>query len=231
MPASHRWTFRPLAAAALFAAATPTASAQVVQKTAPGGAGQSRPAQPKNEPPKNPFAPIPIPATQPTRTATKSSTYLMPSVSSWPGIPMTPIYAQTPMLFNPALDNPWMNQVTVTRYPANPFTMNPLLANSPLTTYAPPLAIREPGTMLYQGPDLQVNPTSGTVYHPVSGTVTLPDGSTFYRVPGSGVSTPLGNYSSGTGLYYNPMAGTFFNPASGVLSRPGRTNIYLPYIW
>jgi hypothetical protein len=154
----------------------------------------------------------------------RNSIVVQPSINTWPGIPASslnqPVY--TPPFYNPALNNPWMNPVTVT--PVNPFL-------PPAAVVRPPLAIQQPGTLLVRGPDLQVNPWSGTVYRPLSGIVTLADGSTFYRVPGSGLPTVTGAYATGTGLYYNPRSGTFFNPSSGVVSQPGSTNLFMPYIW
>jgi hypothetical protein len=102
---------------------------------------------------------------------------------------------------------------------------------NPAVSFTPPVAIRQPGMLMYKGPDLQVNPTSGTVYQPMSGVVTLADGSKFYRVPGTGLPTAVGTYATGTGLYYNPDGNTFYNPSSGVISKPGTTNVFLPYVW
>jgi hypothetical protein len=290
MSASYRWTFRTLAAAALVAVASSASSAQVILPKAnpnPGG------VQPKAAQPKNPFAPQPLP----TADGRKPSAFVMPSINTMPGIPVVPLRSAVvqPPFWNPAIQNPWMNQLTITPMPINPWqnpfvvnpvvqnplvvnplvqnpfrdpfalnpffnnplVLNPLLYNSPFNnplnmpglinrfgpTYpnyptttsqvssTPPVAVQQPGWFLYKGPDLQVNPTSGTVYRPLSGTVTLADGSTFYRVPGSGLPTATGSYASGSGLYYNPVAGTFFNPSSGTLSKPGQTNVFLPYIW
>ncbi len=164
-----------------------------------------------------------------------------------------------PSWLNPAINNPWMNRTNVVPVPVNRFALNPLqnnpfLANPLLRNpginqplgvpglepgfspgasvqIEPPVAIQQAGTMMYKGPDLQVNPWSGTVYRPQSGVATLADGSTFLRVPGTGLPTSTGTYATGTGLYFNPAAGTFFNPASGVVSRPGRTNVFVPYVW
>ena len=193
----------------------------------------------------------------------KSPVLLMPSINTMPGIPASSVFRPAfPLLVNPALDNPWMNQVNVVPVRRNPFTMNPLFNNpfllnpllrnstfenpynapgyiptydptllNPSVTSTPPLAIRQPGMLMYKGPDLQVNPTSGTVYQPLSGVVTLSDGSKFYRVPGTGAPTATGTYATGTGLYYNPDGNTFMNPASGVISKPGQTNVFTPYVW
>jgi hypothetical protein len=164
------------------------------------------------------------PGTTLPRQPRGSGIVIQPSVNTWPGIPASmlnqPVF--TPPFYNPALNNPWMNPVTIT--PVNPFV-------PPTAVVRPPVALQQPGTMLVRGPDLQVNPWSGTVYRPLSGTVTLADGSTFYRVPGSGLPTVTGAYATGTGLYDNPLGGTFFNPSSGVVSQPGSTNLLIPYVW
>jgi hypothetical protein len=185
-----------------------------------------------------------IPASSIFRPAVRPPSWLNPALNNpW----MNPV-AVHPLRVNPFAMNPMFN---------NPFVLNPLLRNatfenplnapgffpqtgfsqlgpsplSPAVTYTPPVAIRQPGTLIYKGLDLQVNPTTGTVYQPISGVATLADGTTFYRVPGTGLPTATGTYATGTGLYYNPEGGTFFNPSSGVISKPGQTNVFLPYVW
>lgn len=185
MTTPHRWTLRTLAAVALLAVPTASATAQQRPRT--------------------------------------NSVVVQPSINTFPGFPINP-YA-LPAYPNPALNNPWMNQFQVV--PVGPF--GPV--GFPPAASTPPIAVQQPGMMLYKGPDLQVNPRTGTVYRPQTGTATLADGSTFYRVPGSGLPNALGNYIPGTGLYYNPQGGTFFNPATGVISKPGTTNVFVPYIW
>jgi hypothetical protein len=168
----------------------------------------------------------------------------------------TPVPAN-PFAANPFTMNPFFN---------NPFALNPLLPNAALnnpfgipgftqpygptfgpgsspfgvtSTYTPPVAVQQPGQLMYKGPDLQVNPTTGTIFRPLSGIVKLADGSVFYYVPGSGTPTVSGTLSNGSGLYYNPQGGTFFNPSSGVISKPAQTHVYvpqtnnpfLPYMW
>lgn len=206
---------------------------------------------PQPQPAPQPAPPQPHPA-----PARPNPVMVMPQINGLPHYPSPWYNNPVPLLTNPALDNPWMNPMTVSPVPVNPFAMNPFFNNPlainpllrnpainnpfgvpgfrptfPTVTSAPPVATKERGTYYYYGPDKQVNTTTGTVYHPVTGTVRMADGSTFYRVPGSGVPTPTGGYSMGTGLYYNPQGGTFFNPASGVLSKPGSTNVFLPYVW
>lgn len=154
----------------------------------------------------------------------------------------------TPVPVNRFPLHPWFN---------DPFVVNPLLRNglvlNPLgvpgyipptgtvlppwgwgpvaTQFTPPTAEREPGYFVYRGPDLQVNPWTGTEYRPVSGLVRTASGENFYRVPGTGLPTDRGTYASGTGLYYNPQGGTFFSPRTGLLLRPGHTQVFLPYVW
>ena len=145
---------------------------------------------------------------------------------------MNPLF-DNPFALNPLLQRAWfLNQMNVPGFVPQG-SLNELLPNSvtPAVSFTPPVAVKQPGMLMYKGPDLQVNPTSGTVYRPQSGVVTLADGSTFYRVPGSGLPTAIGTYAAGTGLYYNPDGNTFFNPASGVISKPGTTNVFLPYVW
>ncbi len=199
MTTISRWSFLSLAALSLTALSADVASAQVFLQR---GVGQRR---------------------------ANNSIVLQPSVNSWPGIPAQTLFQpafQAPWYTNPALNNPWMNQVVVT--PVNAWGVNPGIVNTAFST--PPIAVQQGGMMMYRGPNLQVNPWTGTVYQPLSGVVTLADGSSFYRVPGSGLPTAVGNYATGSGLYYNPRGGTFFNPSSGVISRPGTTNVFLPYV-
>jgi hypothetical protein len=171
-----------------------------------------------------------------------------PQINTLPGIPAwqinPPAFNPGP-LFNPALNNPWLNQtqlVPVNPF-ANPFAPNPLaqaafLNNpfavnafaSPYATSTPPMAIQQPGQLLYRGPDLQVNPTSGLVYRPLSGVARTADGSVFYRVPNSGLPTAAGAYAPGSGLYYDPRHNSFLNPSSGVISRPGTTTVFVPWL-
>jgi hypothetical protein len=125
------------------------------------------------------------------------------------GNPFTNPFAVAP--FNPVLPNPFL------RLPGNPLT-NPFVAPGVIAVSTPPVALQQPGSLLPAGPDLAVNPWSGTVVQPVSGIATLANGSTFYRLP------------TAVGVYYNPMGGTFFTPDTGVISKPG-TTVLLPYVW
>lgn len=195
-----------------------------------------------------------------TRPAPKPPTPF-PSVNSWPGIPAQsinpPLYNPGPF-YNPALNNPFLNQTQVIPFTPLANTLNnPLAPNAwanfpfapqtciggagilpggcigfqgPFTTYTPPLAVQQPGQLLWRGPDLQVNPVSGMVYRPLSGVAQARDGSVFYRVAGSGLPTFTGAYAPGTGLYFDPQRNTFLNPGTGVISRPGTTNIFVPWI-
>jgi hypothetical protein len=267
---SLKWPLRSLAVAAVIGLAA-RADAQQIQ---PG----LRPAQPKIDPPKaDPKAdPKAKPAEQP-----KNPIVVQPRINTLPGIPAwqlnQPVFNPGPF-YNPALNNPWMNQTRVVPYnpfltqpinnplfwpqpnpfvnnpfaliPNNPFAPNPFLVNpfnnpfispfnNPFNTlygpgtsysYTPPIAIQQPGQFFYRGPDLLVNPTSGTVYKPLTGVAQTADGSVFYRVPGTGLPTATGVYSPGSGLYFNPDAGTFLNPKTGVISKPGVTTVFTPWI-
>jgi hypothetical protein len=221
---AHLWPLRLLTAFAVVALATRADAQQLQPSTNPGGVFRPQPqpkAEPKAEPKANPQ---------------KGQIIVHPQINTWPGIPASqfqpPAFNPGPF-YNPALNNPYMNQ---TRFaPYNPF-VNQTINNpfntgfGPVSSYTPPLAIQQPGQFLYRGPDLQVNPWSGTTYRPLTGVVQTADGSTFYRVAGSGLPTASGMYSPGSGLYYNPTTGTFINPSSGVISTPGTTTVFLPWI-
>ena len=107
----------------------------------------------------------------------------------------------------------------------------PIVAPQPERRVLPAGRGQRAGSHRYKAADLQVNPTADTVYQPISGIVTLADGSTFYRVTGSGASTMTGDYATGNGLYNNPLGGSFFNPSSGTFNKPAYANIFMPYIW
>jgi hypothetical protein len=133
---------------------------------------------------------------------------------------------QTPAIFavNP-YTTPLMAKVLLADAFAFPFSMpamysNPvgLLGNGLAIT--PPVAYRQPGALIPQGPNLAFNPLTGTVVFPASGFATMADGSTFYRLPG---------FTTGSNnVYYNPAAGTFFNPATGVVGKPAMINGLVP---
>lgn len=245
MPARTRWTLRALAAAVVVAASAGAAPAQLVQPQVPKS---GVPVVPRSGVPHNPIQVMPsinswpgIPAYQLSRPAFDVPSWLDPALNNpWMNptvvrpVPVNPFainpFFNNPLFINPLLRNPIGN---------NPFNIpgfDPRLGTSasllaPAVSVTPPIAIKQPGMMMYKGPDLQVNPWSGTEYHPVSGVVKLADGTTFYRVPGTGLPTATGTYATGTGLYYNPTGGTFFNPNSGVVSKPGQTNVFVPYVW
>lgn len=189
---------------------------------------------------------------------------VFPQINTLPAIPAwqinRPVFNPGPF-YNPALNNPYLNQTRYVPVPVNPFANqpinNPLFApvnpfvndpfalvgpnnafapnpfNNPfvpVTNSTPPLAIQQPGQLYYRGADLQVNPASGLVYRPLTGVARTADGSTFFRVAGSGLPTFTGAYAPGTGLYYSPDNNAYLHPASGTISRPGVTNVFLPYI-
>jgi hypothetical protein len=256
-----RFTFRSLVAAGLIVGTATVSQAQFPQprvdtRPIPWNPQFQNPAFPWHQPnprgnqPKNPILVMPsintapgIPASSIFRPAVQPPSWLNPALDNpW----MNPVavhrvrvnpfinplfnnpFVVNPLLRNPAFDNPFnvpgfLPQTGFPQYDPS------LLAPSVSST--PPIAMKLPGTLIYKGLDLQVNPTAGTVYQPVSGIVTLADGTTFYRVPGTGLPTVTGTYATGTGLYYNPQGGTFFNPSSGVISKPGLTNVFLPYVW
>jgi hypothetical protein len=230
-----------------------------------GIVGFTTPANAQNRGPLRPDLPGQPPKAPPL--------VIYPQFNTLPGIPANqlqrPLFNPGPF-YNPALNNPWMNQTRIVPYnpfvtpvygpfapnPFNPltpvvgpspFAPNPYLFNNPylspfnnpfapvygpgtFATSTPPIAIQQPGQLMYRGPDLQVNPVSGLVYKPVSGVAQTADGSVFYRVAGTGLPTIGGKYSPGSGLYFNPQAGTFLNPSTGVISQPGQTTVFMPYI-
>jgi hypothetical protein len=98
---------------------------------------------------------------------------------------------------------------------ANPFANTFVNINSPFTMYVPPVQYRQPGELIWRGPNLQVNPWAGTVYKPLSGTARTADGSTYFKVPGSD-------------QYFDPVHSAFFNPTTGVITKPG--GVLLP-LW
>ena len=92
-------------------------------------------------------------------------------------------------------------------------------------------AARRPGSMLDQQPEFAMNPLATMTYQPISGIVTLADGSTFYRGTGAAAATELGNYSTGGGLDASLLSGTFFSPSLGSVGDLGRGVAFLPYVW
>lgn len=199
-------------------------------------------AQPKTNPKTHP----PVhPAVTPVVGLPKAPPIIFyPQANSFPGIPAAlynqPAFNPGPF-YNPALNNPWMNQTRIIptnpyAFVNNPFANNPFANNPfanpfvPASYSTPPIAVRQPGYLLYRGPDLQVNPVSGMVYRPLSGVARTADGSTFFHVPNTGLPTVTGAYSPGSGLYFDPRHNTFLNPSTGVISKPGVTNIFIPWI-
>jgi hypothetical protein len=77
------------------------------------------------------------------------------------------------------------------------------------------LAVQQPSLWINGGPNLSVNPITGTVVQPLSGYAMMSDGSTYYRLPGS-ISHSV------SPVYYNPVGGTLFNPQTGVVAQPLR---------
>jgi hypothetical protein len=252
MLAHSRLMVRSLVAVGLLAVATAESRAQVQPKvdTRPIPLNPNFPWQKQPDPqqkgqPKSPVLLMPSINTMPGIPASSLFPPAFPSLvnpaldNPWMNQVTVNPYRVNPFAMNPLFNNPFMVNPLL-RNPAfdNPLNMPGFFPPSysptsiaPSASYTPPIAIRQPGMLMYRGPDLQVNPTTGTVYHPLSGTVTLADGTTFYRVPGSGQPTASGTYATGTGLYYNPQGNTFFNPSSGVISKPGQTNVFLPYVW
>jgi hypothetical protein len=142
----------------------------------------------------------------------------------------------------------------------NPFLMNQLLVNplllnrpfldpvgpgwivgggwgvpvGPMRRHAGEFAeARRPGSLSEQMPEFprSTSPVATTIYQPLSGFVTLADGSTFYRAGGTAPSTELGNYSTGGGLDSSLIGGNFFSPSLGTGGDVSRVGTFLPYVW
>jgi hypothetical protein len=162
-----------------------------------------------------------------------------------------------PLLFTAGWSNaPAPNPPVVNRMPRNPFVLNQLLVNplignrlaDPLNgpillaggwgvPFIParrennPLAeARRPGSLLDQTPEFSPHSVAMTVYQPVSGIITLADGSTFYRGAGTSFANELGNSSAGGGLDSSRIGGNFFSPDLGTVGTLGQ-NAFLPYVW
>lgn len=234
-----RRTHAPTGLAVALALAAATAQAQqqlpaprVVSGTGPGQQPQLNTSPYQSVAPGaasrgvNPFA-------APAYLAYPPGTRFGPRIAAAPVV-VVPV---APPLNNPAAFNPGFVPplpVVIPQLapvaPVVPVGFNPLFVARPAVVsayYVPPLAVRQPGTFRYTGPDERVNPWSGTVHQPAAGVATLADGSTFYRVPGVGPNMPD---LAGTGLYFNPDAGTYFNPSSGLVVQPGGVR-FLPWLW
>jgi hypothetical protein len=137
----------------------------------------------------------------------------------------------------------------------NQLLINPLLLNRPLLDpFGPGLIVgggwgvplrplrrdaeefaeaRRPGSLSEQMPVFprSASPVATTIYQPLSGFVTLADGSTFYRAGGTAAATELGNYSTGGGLEASLIGGNFFSPSLGAAGDVSRGRTFLPYVW
>jgi hypothetical protein len=203
---------------------------------------------------QNPFAPQPVnpflprPQLPPRPVQVQPNVFLQPQANpggvQLPGLnfpfqhgnqnnalfgPFAP--AVPPLVFNPygpfgppfALTNP----LVTPPFWNGPFAPNAFVGGAGFG-FVPPVAVRQPGAFQFRGPNLYVNPFSGTAYAPYTGLARTADGSLFYRVPGTGAPNAQGNYAIGTGLYFNFESGAYLNPSSGVIARPGGP--FLPYI-
>lgn len=72
---------------------------------------------------------------------------------------------------------------------------------------------------------------SGAVYEPASGKVTLADGTTFYRVPGTRPSASFASYTFGSGGASASQGSSYLSGTPAVISKSALSNIFLPYIW
>ncbi|MBN9119445.1 MAG: hypothetical protein J0I06_09850 [Planctomycetes bacterium] len=238
-----KWTLRAIVAAgAILAVAVPRAGAQPNPnpnpnpfRTPPGLGplfpGQSRPPTvflpPAFNVPGIPFNPDPF--------------FANPRLNPVQFVPVNTA-APNPFFVNPFLVNPFNNPFA-DKNPfnnplnplanSNPFSPNPFGPNpfanpfAPVVVSTPAVALQQPGFLQWRGPDLQVNPFSGTVVKPFTGVARTADGSLFYQLSPTGA--PI-TFTGGprTGIYYDPVHGTYLNPITGVIVRPGGTSVFVP---
>jgi hypothetical protein len=238
-----KWTLRAIFAAGVVVAgaAAPRASAQPQPNPfpAPGGfpqqfaplfPGQPRPpaifAPPQFNVPGFQFNPDPF--------------FNNPRLNSVQFVPVNP-FAPNPFFVNPFLTNPFTlvnnPQLNPFRNPLgwnqlgpNPFGPNPFASPfAPVVVSTPAIAIQQPGFLQRRGPDLQVNPWSGTVVKPFTGVAQTADGRVFFQLGRDGIPSVFNPSAPRTGVFVDPAFGTFLNPRTGVIVRPGNTSVFLPW--
>ena len=244
----QKWTFRAIATATalvVFAAAAPRASAQPRDNNVnpfrlpPGGfvppGGLVQPVAPVQ-----PIAPI-----QP----------VLPVIAPQFGINPVGFAAVNPFAVNPFVNNPFANPFGPQAVIAGPFQINPLnnpfnnplnnplglppgpnfnFAQNPLASpfanpfFRPTFAFQQPGRLFWRGPDLLVNPWSGTVVRPFTGVAQTADGTIFFQLSRNGLPTVFDQFGGRTNIYVNPSQGTLFNPVTGVIVQPGTASTFVP---
>ena len=141
-----------------------------------------------------------------------------------------PFAASNPFaLVNNPLNNPFKNPLS-NPYTANPYGPNPFASSfAPVVVSTPAVAVQQPGFLRWAGPDLQVNPWSGTAVKPSLGVAQTADGRVFFQLGRDGTPTVFNPNAPRTGVFVDPTFGTFLNPRTGVIVRPGGTNVFLPW--
>ena len=159
----------------------------------------------------------------------------------------------TSSFFYPVWQEPSVPQPNAWRPARNPFQVNPVLVNplqrplldpfngpglnvaamalAPRGDHAALADARKPGSLLDEAPEFPAGASSTTIFQPISGIVTLADGTTFYRGAGTDTATELGNYSGGGGLEASLIGGSFYSPGLGSVGSVGEGNGFLPYVW
>jgi hypothetical protein len=142
-----------------------------------------------------------------------------------------PFAANNPFaLVNNPLNNPFHNPLN-NPFVANPFGPNPFASPfAPAVFTQPALAIQQPGFLRWAGPDLQLNPWSGTAVKPSLGVAQTADGRVFFQLGRDGIPTVFNPNAPRTGVFVDPTFGTFLNPRTGVIVQPGGTRVFLPWI-
>ena len=252
-----KWTLRALVVAAgvtVTVAAAPQAGAQPRgQFQAPPGFG------PVNFPgplfPGQPRAPVflnPQPFNVPGWQFNPDPFNTNPRLNPVQFVPVNP-FQQNPFFVNPFLVNPFNNQFANNPFNNNPFNnvfVNPLgpqvgpspfgpnpfgpnpFANpfAPVVFTQPAIAIQQPGFLRWSGPDLQVNPWSGTAVKPSLGVAQTADGRIFFQLGRDGIPTVFNPNAPRTGVFVDPTFGTFLNPRTGVIVQPGGTRVFHPWM-
>lgn len=152
--------------------------------------------------------------------------------------------APNPFFANPYLVNPFTGRMM---NPANPFAIgaadkqplapptgpfdpNPFTSPfAPAVFSTPAVAIQQPGYLQWRGPDLLVNPWSGTAVKPFSGVAQTADGRVYFQLGRDGTPTVFNPSAPRTGIYVDPTFGSYLNPTTGVIVRPGGTTVFLPW--
>lgn len=231
-----KWTLRALVIAAGVVAAVavaPRAAAQPNPFRNPAGLGPQPlfPGQPR-PPAFFPQAPINAPGIP----FNPDPFGVNPRLNPVQFVPVNP-WAPNPFFANPFLVNPFVNNPFNpfnNQLANNPFAPNPLInpfANpfAPAVFSTPAVAVQQPGFFQRVGPNLAVNPWSGTAVAPFTGVAQTADGNLYFRLGRDGTPTVFNPAAPRTNVYFSPASGSFLNPNTGVIVRPGGTSVFLPW--